>query len=92
MCLASVAALKVTEPPGGVNLLAFSSRTESRRWTERGSPRFIRMQMQLVQLSPQSIENMMSRPECLPLSLDNLLALIPMDWRKQSLELSAISA
>jgi ParB-like chromosome segregation protein Spo0J len=56
------------------------------------SPRFIRMQMKLVQLSPQSIENMMTRPESLPLSLDDLLALIPMDWRKQSLGLSAMSA
>jgi site-specific DNA recombinase len=56
------------------------------------SPRFIRMQMKLVQLSPQSIENMMTRPESLPLSLDDLLALIPMDWRKQSLGLSAKSA
>ena len=56
------------------------------------SPRFICMQMKLVQLSPQSIENIMTRPESLPLSLDDLLATIPMNWRKQSLGLSAKSA
>jgi len=56
------------------------------------SPRFICMQMKLVQLSPQSIENIMTRPESLPLSLDDLLATIPMDWRKQSLGLSEKSA
>ncbi|MGA3333167.1 MAG: hypothetical protein ABSC62_03270 [Terracidiphilus sp.] len=51
------------------------------------SPRFIRMQMKLVQLSPQSIENPMTRPESLPLSLNDLLAAIPLDWREQSLGL-----
>jgi hypothetical protein len=56
------------------------------------SPRFIRMQMKLVQLSPQAIENFMTRPESLPLSLDDLLATVPMDWRKQSLGMSAMSA
>jgi len=56
------------------------------------SPRFIRMQMKLVQLSPQSIENLMTRPESLPFSLSNLLAAIPMDWREQSLGLSTKSA
>jgi site-specific DNA recombinase len=56
------------------------------------SPRFICMQMKLVQLSPQSIENIMTRPEALPLSLDDLLATIPMDWREQSLGLSSKSA
>jgi hypothetical protein len=48
------------------------------------SPRFIRLQMKLVQLSPQSIENLMTRPESLPLSLNDLLVSIPMDWREQS--------
>jgi len=56
------------------------------------SPRFIRMQMKLVQLSPQSIENLMARPESLPLSLNDLLSAIPMDWREQSLGLSTKSA
>jgi hypothetical protein len=40
--------------------------------------------MKLVQLSPRSIENLMTRPESLPLSLDDLLVSIPMDWREQS--------
>ncbi len=53
------------------------------------SPRFIRMQMKLVQLSPQSIEYLMTRPESLPLSLNDLLAAIPMDWREQPLGLPA---
>jgi DNA invertase Pin-like site-specific DNA recombinase len=48
------------------------------------SPRFIRTQMKLVQLSPRSIESLMTRPESLPLSLDDLLVSIPMDWREQS--------
>jgi DNA invertase Pin-like site-specific DNA recombinase len=56
------------------------------------SPRYIRMQMKLVQLSPQSIECLMTRSESLPLSLDDLLASIPMDWREQSLGLPAKSA
>ena len=56
------------------------------------SPRFIRMQMKLVQLSPQSIENLMARPESLPLSLNDLLSAIPMDWREQSLGMPAKSA
>jgi hypothetical protein len=55
------------------------------------SPRFIRMQMKLVQLSPQLIEKLMNRPESLPLSLGDLLAAIPMDWREQSLGPSAKS-
>jgi hypothetical protein len=60
--------------------------------TDGVSPRFIRMQMKLVQLSPQSIEKLMTRPESLPLSLLDLLAAIPLDWREQSLGLSKKSA
>jgi hypothetical protein len=60
--------------------------------TDGVSPRFIRMQMKLVQLSPQSIEKLMTRPESLPLSLNDLLAAIPLDWRKQSFGLSKESA
>lgn len=56
------------------------------------SPRFIRMQMKLVQLSPQSIENIMTRPESLPLSLDDLLATIPMNWNQQVVCTPALSA
>jgi site-specific DNA recombinase len=48
------------------------------------SPRFIHLHMKLVQLSPQSIENLMTRPESLPLSLDDLLTTIPMNWREQT--------
>jgi hypothetical protein len=48
--------------------------------------------MKLVQLSPQSIEKLMTRPESLPLSLLDLLAAIPLDWREQSLGLSKKSA
>jgi len=50
------------------------------------------MQMKLVQLSPQSIENLMTRPESLPLSLNDLRAAIPLDWREQSFGLSKNSA
>jgi hypothetical protein len=46
----------------------------------------------LVQLSPQSIENLMTRPDSLPISLEDLLASISMHWRQQSLGLSAKSA
>jgi len=56
------------------------------------SPRFIRTQMKLVQLSPRSIESLMTRPESLPLSLDDLLVSIPMDWREQSFGRPAESA
>lgn len=60
--------------------------------TDGVSSRFIRMQMKLVQLSPQSIENLMNRPESLPLSLNDLLAAIPLDWREQLLGLPTKSA
>ncbi len=50
------------------------------------------MQIKLVQLSPQSIENLMTRPESLPLSLNDLLAAIPLDWREQSRGLPTKSA
>ena len=56
------------------------------------SSRFIRMQMKLVQLSLQSIEILMTRPELVTLSLNDLLAVIRMDWREQSLGLLAKSA
>jgi hypothetical protein len=56
------------------------------------SARFIHMQMKLVLLSPQSIESMMTRPEALPLSLDDLLTAIPMNWREQQSGLPTKSA
>jgi hypothetical protein len=56
------------------------------------SPRFLCAHIKLVQLSPQSIESLMSRPDSLPLSLDELLTAIPMNWRKQAFSLPAKSA
>ena len=58
----------------------------------RVSPRFIHMHMKLVQLSPKAIESMMTRPESMPLSLDDLLTAIPMHWKEQTLGLPARSA
>jgi hypothetical protein len=49
----------------------------------RVTPRFIRMYMKLVQLSPLSIEKLMTRPESLPLSLAELLTNVPMNWNEQ---------
>lgn len=46
--------------------------------------RFIHMHMKLVQLSPRSIESRMTRPESLPISLDNLLTEIPRNWTEQT--------
>jgi hypothetical protein len=48
------------------------------------SPRFLRAHMKLVQLSPQSIEDLINRPDSLPLSLADLLAIIPTNWREQA--------
>ena len=48
--------------------------------------------MKLVQLSPESIERLMNRPESLPLSLDDLLTKIPINWREQAFSLHAKSA
>jgi len=45
------------------------------------SPRFIRMQMKLVQLGPHAIETIIRRPHSLPLSLTDLVATIPMKER-----------
>lgn len=56
------------------------------------SSRFLRAHRKLIQLSPESIENLMNRPELLPLSLDHLLTEIPTSWREQGLALRAKSA
>ncbi len=56
------------------------------------SSRFLRAHMKLIQLSPESIESLMNRPESLPLSLDDLLTEIPISWREQALTLRAKSA
>jgi len=49
-------------------------------------------QFKLITLSPRSIEGMMTRPELLPGSLDDLLNSIPMNWREQPFGRSAKSA
>ena len=46
------------------------------------SPRFIHKRMKLVPLSPQSVEGFMTRPEWMPISLDDLLTAVPMNWRE----------
>lgn len=56
------------------------------------SPRFLRAHMKLVQLSPRSIENLMNRSDSLPLSLDDLIKVIPLSWSEQTLSLPAKSA
>jgi hypothetical protein len=58
----------------------------------RLSPRFLRAHMKLVQLSPQSIESLMNQSESLPLSLDDLLTEIPINWREPALSLHTKSA
>ena len=56
------------------------------------SQRFLRAQIKLVQLSPQSIENLMNGSGSLPLSLADLLTAIPMNWREQAFNLPTKSA
>ena len=56
------------------------------------SRRFLHAQMKLVQLSPQSIESLMNRTGSLPLSLGDLLRVIPMNWREQEFSLPTKSA
>jgi DNA invertase Pin-like site-specific DNA recombinase len=56
------------------------------------SPRFIHMHMKLVPLSPQSVESLITKPELMPISLDDLLTAIPMNWREQTFGQSAKSA
>jgi len=55
------------------------------------SPRFLRAQIGLVQLSPESIEGLMNRTGSLSLSLADLLAAIPMNWREQRFNLPSDS-
>jgi site-specific DNA recombinase len=44
------------------------------------SPRFISLHLKLIPLSPEWIEKMMANPNAMPLSLDDLLLSIPMNW------------
>jgi hypothetical protein len=48
--------------------------------------------MKLVQLSPQSIESLMNGTGSLPLSLADLLKVIPINWREQAFNLPTKSA
>jgi hypothetical protein len=45
---------------------------------------FIHMHMKLVPLSPQSVESFMTKPESLPISLEDLLTEISINWREQT--------
>ena len=56
------------------------------------SQRFLHAQMKLVQLSPQSIESLMNGTGSLPLSLGDLLKVIPINWREQGFNLPTKSA
>jgi hypothetical protein len=56
------------------------------------SPRFIHMHMKLVPLSPQSVESFMTKPKLMPISLDDLLTAVPINWREQTFGQSAKSA
>ena len=56
------------------------------------SPRFIHMHMKLVPLSPQSVEGFMTNPELMPISLDDLLTAVPMNWTEQTFGQFAKSA
>jgi hypothetical protein len=47
------------------------------------SPRFINLHLKLIPLSPEWIEKMMANPNAMPLSLDDLLLSIPMNWSEQ---------
>ena len=48
------------------------------------SPRFINLHLKLIPLSPESIEKMMTKPNAMPLSLDDLLLSLPMKWSEQA--------
>jgi hypothetical protein len=48
------------------------------------SPRFINAHLKLIPLSPEWIEKMMIKPSAMPLSLDDLLLSIPLNWNQQA--------
>jgi hypothetical protein len=56
------------------------------------SPRFIHRHMKLVPLSPQSVKSFMTKPELMPISLDDLLTAVPMNWTEQTFGLAIKSA
>jgi hypothetical protein len=47
------------------------------------SQRYIKKIFRLASLSPESIESILTRPESLPLSLDDLLQDVPINWKQQ---------
>ena len=48
------------------------------------SPRFINAHLKLIPLSPEWIEKMIAKPSAMPLSLDDLLLSIPLNWNQQA--------
>jgi site-specific DNA recombinase len=58
----------------------------------RISRRFVNEHFKLIPLSPRSIQDLMTRPESLPLSLNDLLTTIPINWTEQTFRLPAKSA
>jgi hypothetical protein len=48
------------------------------------SARFINLHIKLIPLSPESIEKMMTKSRAMPISLDDLLHSIPMNWSEQA--------
>jgi hypothetical protein len=48
------------------------------------SPRYINKIFRLASLSPQSVEKILTQPESLPLSLDDLIGNVPMNWKQQT--------
>ena len=83
-------AARLFNPTYAPRALAFSK--QGRPIFFQGQVRFLHAQMKLVQVSPQSIESLMNRTGSLPLSLGDLLAVIPMNWREQAFNLPAKSA
>jgi len=50
------------------------------------SPRYINKVFRLASLSPHSVEKILTQPESLPLSLDDLIDNVPMNWKLQTAE------
>jgi hypothetical protein len=48
------------------------------------SPRYINKIFRLASLSPQSVEKILTKPESLPLSLDDLINNVPIYWKQQT--------
>jgi hypothetical protein len=48
------------------------------------SPRYINKIFRLASLSPQSVEKILTQPELLPLSPDDLIGNVTMYWKQQT--------